>query len=206
MDATAALSVLDDTQSTPRISKHSQSDTEWSPGFSAGRGFQDSESESECPARPKSRVLDVFNSSMSNLAEIAGKQSIDPLKSQLEHREDCSEMEKQTYARTAKEACQLVCHVIAPRDGKKLFQVVQQQQNGAIARDTGLEAVIAAYKKAPSKAPKTQILSIYAKRFTVTELKAIHRPFEHLSDRQIKKQEQDLSLTSIRMWHLVAEH
>ena len=187
MDATAALSVLDDTQSTPRISKHSQSDTEWSPGFSAGRGFQDSESESECPARPKSRVLDVFNSSMSNLAEIAGKQNIDPLKSQLEHWEDCSEMEKQTYARTAKEACQLVCHVIAPRDGEKLFQVVQQQQNGGIARETGLEALIAAYKKAPSKALKTQILSIYANRFTATELKAIHRPFENLSDRQIKK-------------------
>ena len=187
MDATAALSVLDDTQSTPRISKHSQSDTEWSPGFSAGRGFQDSESESECPASPKSRVLDVFNSSMSNLAEIAGKQNIDPLKSQLEHWEDCSEMEKQTYARTAKEACQLVCHVIAPRDGEKLFQVVQQQQNGGIARDTGLEALIAAYKKAPSKALKTQILSIYANRFTATELKAIHRPFENLSDRQIKK-------------------
>ena len=187
MDATAALSVFDDTQSSPRISKHSQSDTEWTPGFSAGRDFQDSESESECPARPKSRVLDVFNSSMSNLAEIAGKQNIDPLKSQLEHWEDCSEMEKQTYARTAKEACQLVCHVIAPRDGEKLFQVVQQQQNGGIARDTGLEALIAAYKKAPSKALKTQILSIYANRFTATELKAIHRPFENLSDRQIKK-------------------
>ena len=187
MNATAALSVLDDTQSTPRISRHSQSDTEWTPGFSAGRDFQDSESESECPARPKSRVLDLFNSSMSNLAEIAGKQSIDPLKSQLEHWEDCSEMEKQTYARTAKEACQLVCHVIAPRDGEKLFQVVQQQQNGGIARDTGLEALIAAYKKAPSKALKTQILSIYANRFTATELKAIHRPFENLSDRQIKK-------------------
>ena len=187
VDATAALSALDDTLSTPHISRRSHSDTEWTPGFTAGRDFQDSESESECCSRTKSRVLDVFNSSMSNLAEIAGKQSIDPLKSQLEHWEDCSEMEKQTYARTAKEAYQLVCHVIAPRDGEKLFQVVQPQQNGGIGRDTGWEALIAAYKKAPSKALKTQILSIYANRFTATELKALHRPFENLSDRQIKK-------------------
>ena len=195
MDATAALSALDDTLSTPHISRRSQSDTEWTPSFSAGRDFQDSESESECYSRTKSRVLDVFNSSMSNLAEIAGKQSIDPFKSQLEHWEDCSEMEKQTYACTAKQAFQLVCHVIVPRDGEKLFQVVQQQQNGGIGWDTGLEALIDAYKKAPSKALKTQILSIYANRFTATELKALHRPFENLSDRQIKKERAHSSST-----------
>ena len=73
MDAIAALSTLDDTLSTPHISRRSQSDTEWTPGFSAGREFQDSMSESECHPRPKSRVLDVFNSSMLNLAEIAAK-------------------------------------------------------------------------------------------------------------------------------------
>ena len=195
MDATAALSALDDTLSTPHISRRSQSDTEWTPSFSAGRDFQDSKSESECYSRTKSRVLDVFNSSMLNLAEIAGKQSIDPFKSQLEHWEDCSEMEKQTYACTAKQASQLVCHVIVPRDGEKLFQVVQQQQNGGIGWDTGLEALIAAYKKAPSKALKTQILSIYANRFTATELKALHRPFENLSDRQIKKERAHSSST-----------
>ena len=44
MDATAALSALDDTLSTLRISRRSQSDTEWTPGFSGGRDFQDSES------------------------------------------------------------------------------------------------------------------------------------------------------------------
>ena len=92
MDATAALSALDDTLSTPHISRRFQPDTEWTPSFSARRDFQDSESESECCSRTKSRVLDVFNSSMSNLAEIAGKQRIDPLKSQLEHWEDCSEI------------------------------------------------------------------------------------------------------------------
>ena len=85
------------------------------------------------------------------------------------------------------EACQLVCDVIAPHDGEVLFQAVQQKKNLGATTDAGLEALVAAYRKAPSKILKTQILSIYANRFTVKELKAIHRPFENLSDRQIKK-------------------
>ena len=44
-----------------------------------------------------------------------------------------------------------------------------------------------AYRQAPTKSLKTQILSIYALRFTSRELKEIHAPFENLSDRQIKK-------------------
>ena len=44
VDATAALSALDDTLSAPHISRRSHSDTEWTPGFTAGRDFQDSES------------------------------------------------------------------------------------------------------------------------------------------------------------------
>ena len=44
-----------------------------------------------------------------------------------------------------------------------------------------------AYRQALTKSLKTQILSIYALRFTSRKLKAIHAPFEKLSDRQIKK-------------------
>ena len=44
-----------------------------------------------------------------------------------------------------------------------------------------------AYQNAPTKSVKTQILSIYADRFSANELKRIHQPFENLSDRQIKK-------------------
>ena len=80
----------------------------------------------------------------------------------------------------------MVCDVIAPHDGEVLFQAVQQKKNLGVTSDKGLEALVAAYRKAPSKTLKTQILSIYANRFTVKELKAI-RPFENLSDRQIKK-------------------
>ena len=42
------------------------------------------------------------------------------------------------------------------------------------------------YQNAPTKSLRTQIPSIYANRFSATELKRIHQPFENLFDRQIK--------------------
>ena len=124
---------------------------------------------------------------MANLADVSGKERIDQLQYQLESWDQCSDMEKEAFMHKAKEACQLVCDVIAPHDGEVLFQAVQQKKNLGATTDAGLEALVAAYRKAPSKILKTQILSIYGNRFTVKELKAIHRPFENLSDRQIKK-------------------
>ena len=53
--------------------------------------------------------------------------------------------------------------------------------------DNEVEALTLAYRQAPTKSLKTQILSIYALRFTSREPKAIHTPFKKLSDRQIKK-------------------
>ena len=81
-----------------------------------------------------------------------------------------------------------MCDVIATNDGKQLFQaIVDQQQNKRETGDAGIQALVVAYQKAPSKSLKTQILSIYANRFTTIELKDIHKPFENLSGRQIKK-------------------
>ena len=86
----------------------------------------------------------------------------------------------------ADEVCQLMCNVIAPSDGDELFQAVLSQHKREFG-DEGLQALVAAHRSAPSKRLKTQILSIYASRFTAAELKEIHKPFEDLSDRQIKK-------------------
>ena len=146
----------------------------------------DSDSNEPTKAIPPWPVT-VFNVSMTNLAEVAGR-NIERLDYQLESWDDSSELVKETFLRKAKQACQLVCEVMAPQDGEKLFNVVQQQQrNEGTASDPGLEALVAAYRKAPSKALKTQILSIYANKLTARELKSLHRPFEKLSDRQIKK-------------------
>ena len=159
---------------------------------------------------------------MANLADVSGKERIDQLQYQLESWDQYSDVEKEAFLHKAKEACQLVCDIIAPHDGEVLFLAVQQKKNLSATTDAGLEALVAAYRKVPSKILKTQILSIYANRFTVKELEAIHRPFENLSDRQIKKVgahsssegpgipitkiPQHLAPTSIRMWPLEAEY
>jgi len=130
----------------------------------------------------------VFNSCMDSLADAVRKPRSDPLQSQVACWENCSNVERSAVIHKAEEACQLMCDVIAPNDGKQLFKaIVEKQQNKEETRGAGIQALVIAYQKAPSKSLKTQILSIYANRFTTKELKDIHKPFENLSDRQIKK-------------------
>ena len=81
-----------------------------------------------------------------------------------------------------------MCDVMALRDGKALFQaVVDHEEKCKTAIDVGLQTLTVAYQNAPTKSLRTQILSIYADRFSANELKRMHQPFENLSDRQIKK-------------------
>ena len=70
-----------------------------------------------------------------------------------------------------------VCNVIAPRGSEEVNEVCSDD----------LTTLITAYKQAPSKNLKTQILSIYAPRYSARFFKKIHEPFEKLSDRQINK-------------------
>ena len=77
-----------------------------------------------------------------------------------------------------------MCGVIAPNASEELLKYFIKRAN---ASNNELDALITAYKQAPTKGLKTQILSIYALRYSSTELKQIHAPFESLGDRQIKK-------------------
>ena len=81
----------------------------------------------------------------------------------------------------------LVCYVMASNDGEKLPQALQGEKVNITTADPGLEALVVAYRRAPSEMLRTQILSIYANNFKVSDLKALHRPFENLSDRRIKE-------------------
>ena len=133
--------------------------------------------------------VQVFNACIDSIADVITRPRIKHLELQVDCWENCSFAEKSEFVENAEEACQLMCDVIAPSDGKKLFQAVvdRWQKCKAETDDVGLQALVVAYQNAPSKSLKTQILSIYANRFTANELKHIHKPFEDLSDRQIKK-------------------
>ena len=110
------------------------------------------------------------------------------MESQVDCWEKCSFPKKPGFVQKAGEACQLVCDIIALRDGKALFQaVVDHEEKCKTAIDVGLQTLTVAYQNAPTKSLRTQILSIYADRFSANELKRMHQPFENLSDRQIKK-------------------
>ena len=110
------------------------------------------------------------------------------MESQVDRWEKCSFPKKSEFFQKAEEAYQLVCDVMPPRDGKALYQaVVDHEKKCKTAIDIGLQILIFAYQNTPTKSLKTQIMSIYADRFSANERKRIHQQFENLSDRQIKK-------------------
>jgi hypothetical protein len=81
--------------------------------------------------------------------------------------------------------------VIAPKASYELLAAYRKSSVPGKAenhpRTQAENALVAAYQNAPTKSLKTQILSIYAPRYTAKELKSMHGEFEQLSDRQIKK-------------------
>ena len=82
-------------------------------------------------------------------------------------------------------SCQLVCGVIAPNDPDKLYEARVTATEKRISH--GILTLTTAYKNAPTKNLKIQILSLYVLNYSTEELKKLHEPFEKLSDRQIKK-------------------
>ncbi|CAH3124571.1 unnamed protein product [Pocillopora meandrina] len=103
------------TPSSSRLS-HSTNDEMWTP--SAVLALDESiEIQDFRPTRGN-----FFNACIDSLADAVQKPRITHLESQVNCWEKCSFTEKSEFVRKAGEACQLVCDVIAPRDGKALFQ------------------------------------------------------------------------------------
>ena len=131
------------------------------------------------------QTLDGYNTAMAQIAGLSDIKIPEPLTFILKKDwASATEKEKQICEKKVDDACLTVCRVIAPSSSEELLKSYIKRKSRS---DNEVEALTLAYRQAPTKSLKTQILSIYALRFTLRELKAIHAPFEMLSDRQIKK-------------------
>ena len=157
-------------------------DPAWTPGqWRAEEGYEDDMSE-ELPVRQT--VLQVYNDAINQIADITDLKTIEPLTFRLQCEWDVATKGEQLICKEkVDEACQVVCKVIAPNASEQLLHAYKQSAR----TDREIDALTTAYRNAPTKTLKTQILSIYASMYSCDELKRIHAPFENLSERQIKK-------------------
>ena len=164
-----ASGCFDDIQDTP----HKLRDPSWTPGqWSVERVCSESQHEN----------FKLFNETMEKIS--LGK--FQPLKAPLTKRwEVATSNEKENCLKTAEMSCRLVCSVIAPNDSDKLYKALVMAREKQSSHD--ILTLTTAYKNAPTKNLKIQILSLYVLNYSTEELKKLHEPFEKLSDRQIKK-------------------
>lgn len=149
----------------------------WTPGIAQA---------GTCLRRDSRESLNTYNRAMD---EIASKVAVErkPLTSQLDSWERSTAEKRQYYIQKATEDCMVVCDGIAPNDGKQLFDAMRStdlERPDPIADDL-VRTLMNAYKKATNRSTKTQILSLYAYKYSVSTLKKLHLPYGKLSTRQI---------------------
>ena len=126
---------------------------------------------------------------MAKIARHSKREDLTPLTFQLSTTwEEAIPDERKTCIEKATKACEVICSVIAPKDGEKLFQAIHQPTANDLDEPTeDLIALMSAYRDAMTKNVKIQILSIYAYRYTMKLLQKFHEPYEKISLRQIKR-------------------
>ena len=132
-------------------------------------------------------VVPMYNEAMANLSAKTKVGNINPLTFQLKSTwDEATESDKQICIDRAIEGCSVVCNIIAPNAGERLLESCTQiPEHKSISED--LVSLMHAYKNAPTKNLKTQILSIYSYRFSVKKLQKLHEPYEHLTTWQVKR-------------------
>ena len=99
------------------------------------------------------------NENLEVLGKCSGEGRISPVTSSMKTTFAKVSPEEETYfVRKAAEACKIVCSAIAPDGGETLFKVVCNPEGPNV--ESELKPLLEAYRNAPSKETKTQILSI----------------------------------------------
>ena len=155
----------------------------WTPGILQVTPFQQADG---------GEILVTYNTAMD---EIASKRKSgtrrEPLMSQMDSWEKSDVSQRDCYIRKASEDCTLVCDMTAPNDGKQLFQAMAsanpEKLDDPAKADDVMIALMNAYKNATNRSTQTQILSLYAYKYSVSTVKKLHMPYGKLSTRQIHR-------------------
>ena len=137
-------------------------------------------------------MLHVYNTAMSKLAieSSSSEYNFSPLASRLKTSwENTTELDRKKCQEKALQGCLLVCEVIAPNAKDDLFQALSKQSSSESEDDLSkeLSVLMTAYRDAPTKSVKLQILSLYAYRFSTEKLMRYHEPYEPMTRWQIKQ-------------------
>ena len=130
-------------------------------------------------------VVAYFTEGMAKIAIHSKRVHLTPLTFQLSTTwEEAIPDERKTFNEKATKACEVICSVIAPKDGEKLFSSDTPKM---LMNQKRIFALMSAYRDAMTKNVKIQILSIYAYRYTMKLLQKFHEPYEKISLRRIKR-------------------
>ena len=154
----------------------------WTPGCACAY-LSDTDSDQGEYVAGDSSVLDQYNQAMENISRLTGTQAPPRLTFQLDgDLESAMPKEKDECITRATDACKRICKIIAPNDGEKLFEVLQQKD-----QCRSLIPLMTAYAQAPSRSLKIQILSLYVYELPAHNLQISHEPYGRLSKWQIKR-------------------
>ena len=181
MKLAAVTSTPDITPARPKAAAYT---TEWKSGYRSG---QDSSEDYEVSESTGESAMSVFNIAMKKLNQVATNVGpVSPLTFQLKTTwDDARKDEKGVCIDKAAEACSLICDVIAPNAGQKLFQSCFTPDKETNYLD--LVPLMQAYSNATTRNVKTQILNLYAYRCPEKTLQKIHEPYAKLTEWQIRR-------------------
>ncbi|KAK3745380.1 hypothetical protein QZH41_001418 [Actinostola sp. cb2023] len=128
-------------------------------------------------------------SKLSTECNVSSTDTFSPLTTRLKTLwENTTETDRKSFREKALQGCRVVCDVVAPNAGEELLEsLYQPKQTQSENVSEELTALMTAYRDAPSKNVKMQILNIYAFRFSAEKLMKYHEPYEKLTRWQIKQ-------------------
>ena len=151
-DAFYSIRLLKETFAPETPQTDRLADANWTPGCWSGIGSGSSQEDVHTDEIPEvsDDVVADFNEGMAKIARHSKREDLTPLTFQLSTTwEEAIPDERKTCIEKATKACEVICSVIAPKDGEKLFQAIRQPTANDLDEPTeDLIALMSAYRDA----------------------------------------------------------